>query len=305
MTFNRAEFLTNVLGADGAAALSKAADRSEYLAQVIVPRTILAWLGARNEFCGAIPGTSGRALRFDKSEVGFTGAVSFKDRDFQFQDATIFLVAGAVAATMELPSWTFDKVRNVELERLGKSIDLMARVRVIAEMAKAEADKKSKGTCEVCGGKGGKHQARLVAGIVLDCRNDPNKVKKDEQDLSKKAIGEGTGQTAAPTAPEAPAAPTSSAPQQATQQRLPKLPGSAQAAKAGPVKLTRSEAARACPACALQQFVGDTFVGCSCFRALSKSVKVSCPDASSLVLSFGEGWSRPTVATLLESLGRK
>ena len=59
MSFNRAQFLIEVLGADAARALAKAAGRSEYLSEMIVPRTILAMLEAVPTFEGTIPGLDG------------------------------------------------------------------------------------------------------------------------------------------------------------------------------------------------------------------------------------------------------
>jgi hypothetical protein len=56
MSFNRAQFLIEVLGADAARALAKAASRSEHLAQMIVPRTILAMLEATPAYAGTVPG---------------------------------------------------------------------------------------------------------------------------------------------------------------------------------------------------------------------------------------------------------
>jgi hypothetical protein len=306
MSFSRARFLIEVLGPEGAKALAKAAARHEHLAQVLVPRTILAWLGAVPQFEGEIPGLAGGTFKFQKSESGFTGSIKLSSGDYEFKDATIFYVAGAVATAMEWDSLAFGNASNAELERLGKSIDLMAKVRII----KAETEKKSKkGTCEVCGGKGGKHDARLIGGLVLDCRNDPKK-------LTKGAANEGgRGSQAAPIAPKAPEAPAATAPQPTTKQisplqpkkeAIPKVPTpKAPKPVSTSVKLTQSESNKPCPVCSLHQFTEGQFTGCLCFRVLAKSVTVVGHDVDYVDLELGEGWDRPSVLTLLEAVGRR
>lgn len=294
--FNRAQFLIEVLGADAARALAKAASRSEYLSQMIVPRTILAMLEAVPAFTGTIPGFDDCSLTYEKSEKGFTGNVTVGEDFYKFEAQSIFHVAGALSTAMGLDTLMFTTNRNTELQRLGKSIDVMAKAHFVGqELEKAEK-------CEVCGGKGGKHNDRLVAGLVIKCRNAK---------LEKKAMGEGSGKNAGPVAPAAPVAPTANASPASTQQKLPKAPASAQLPKppkpvtSSTVKLTRSEKTRACPECGLRQFNSDNkFVGCLCFRALAKSVDVTDHGEYS-ELRLGEDWDRETLVTFLESVGRK
>ena len=304
--FNRAQFLIQILGADAARALAKAASRSEYLAQVIVPRTILAMLEAVPAYQGTVPGFDDCSLTYAKSETGFTGNVTLGEDFYKFESASIFHVAGAISTAMGLDSLLFNSGRNTELQRLGKSIDLMAKSHWVGEeLSKAE----KKGTCEVCGGKGGKHEPRLIAGLVLDCRNDPKKLKKE--DLEKKAIGEGSGKSAGPVAPAAPTAPTASAAAPTTPQKLPKMgpsatpPKPAKPVTSSTVKLTRSEKTRACPVCSMKQFnADDKFVGCLCFRALAKSVEWT-DHFDHVELRLGSEWDRETIVTFLEAVGRK
>lgn len=311
MSFSRARFLIEVLGPEGAKALAKAASRHEYLARTLVPRTILAWLGAVPHFEGEIPGLEGGSFSFQKSESGFTGSVKLSDGNYEFKDTTIFYVAGAVAAAMELEDLAFGNARNVELERLGKSIDLMAKVNLV----KAETEKK-KGKCPECGAKSGGHFDRLVAGIVLKCKNDPKKPSNDPK-LEKGAANEGgRGGQAAPIAPKAPDAPQATAQQPTAKQisplqpkkeaKVPKIPTpKAPKPVSTSVKLTQSESNRPCPVCSLHQFTMGKFTGCMCFRALAKSATVVGSDHDYVDLELGEGWDRPTVLTLLEAVGRR
>jgi hypothetical protein len=297
MAFNRAQFLIEVLGPDAARALAKAASRSEYLAQMIVPRTILAMLDAVPAFTGTIPGFDDCSLTYAKSEKGFTGNVTLGEDFYKFEAQSIFHVAGAISTAMSLDTLMFTTGRNTELQRLGKSIDLMAKAHLVGE----ESDKKP-GKCVVCGGKGGKHNDRLVAGQVLKCRNAK---------LEKKAMGEGSGKSAGPVAPAAPQAPTATAPPATTQQKLPKNPGSPSVPKppkpvtSSTVKLTRSEQTRACPVCSMRQFsADDRFVGCLCFKALAKSAMVVSSDEGTVTMQLGSDWDSDTIVTFLETVGR-
>jgi hypothetical protein len=327
MSFNRAQFLIEVLGADAARALAKAASRSEHLAQMIVPRTILAMLEATPAYAGTVPGFDECSLSYSKSEKGFTGNVTLGEDFYKFEAANIFHVAGAISTAMGLDTLMFTTGRNTELQRLGKSIDLMAKAHWVGEeLTKAKWPP----------GSGSPHQETTrepighryvdsdvdIAGSAGDkCKgpgtecheHDPCSacVAAHDKKLEKKAMGEGSGKSAGPVAPSAPAAPTATAAAPTTKQNLPKAPPSAGLPKppkpvtSSTVKLTRSEQSRPCTACGLKQFSADhKFVGCLCFRALAKSVDwVDRMEYAEL--HFGKDWDRETIVTFLESVGRK
>ena len=283
MSFNRAQFLIEVLGADAARALAKAASRSEHLAQMIVPRTILAMLDAIPAFTGTVPGFDDCSFTYAKSEKGFTGNVTVGEDFYKFENANIFHVAGALATAMSLDTLMFTTGRNSELQRLGKSIDLMAKTHLVVER---------------------------IERIELHGDDEDKDEDEDEDDLEKKAMGEGAGKNAGPVAPAAPVAPTANASPASTEQKLPKAPASAQLPKppkpvtSSTVKLTRSELSRPCPVCAGRQVNDGKFTGCMCFRALAKSV--DCIDHGEYSeLRLGEDWDRATLVTFLETVGRK
>jgi hypothetical protein len=286
MSFNRAQFLIEVLGADAARALAKAASRSEHLAQMIVPRTILAMLEATPAYAGTVPGFDECSLSYAKSEKGFTGNVTLGEDLYKFEAQSIFHVAGALATAMGIDSLMFNTGRDTELQRLGKSIDLMAKAHLISE-SKDDDD---------------------LSDEEFERKYD---VEREKRKLKKKAMGEGSGKAAGPVAPSAPAAPTATAAAPTTKQNLPKAPPSAGLPKppkpvtSSTVKLTRSEQSRPCTACGLKQFsVDHKFVGCLCFRALAKSVDwVDRMEYAEL--HFGKDWDRETIVTFLESVGRK
>ena len=328
MSFNRARFLVELLGADGARALAKASDRSGALGDALVPRTIVAWLRSVDSFDGNIPGSDFK-VSFSKSEHGFTGHVQLRDNtDYHFRDKPLVHLAGALSVALGVSSTNVpDEVRRLDLERLGKSVDLMVKVervkklKVSAGQSRTEEsspgdahgeysrqeiyqkdEKKPSSECEVCGGKGGKHNDRLVAGQVLKCRN----AKLTKAALNPHGGAGGTGTTAGPVAPAAPTAPTATAPKPSTKQALPKPAKSATAPGAPTtVKLSQSEITHPCSACGRLQFNGPEFVGCSCFRALAKSVTVVSFDADTADIKFGDGWDRESIVTLLEAVGRK
>ena len=70
-------------------------------------------------------------------------------------------------------------------------------------------------------------------------------------------------------------------------------------------RLSQSESAHPCPVCGRAQFANREFVGCACFRALAKSVRVVGHDQDGVDVQLGEGWDRETVLTFLEAVGRK
>lgn len=295
MAFNRARFLIDLLGPGGARALAKASDRSESLGNALIPRTIVAWLRSVDAYEGHIPGSDCQ-ISFQKSEHGFGGQVQLQGGFYSFTNASLVHVAGAVSVAIGLSGSNVGQdARRLDLERLGKSID---------QMVKAEASKK------VSAGQGRTEESS--SGDEHGETGRQEILQNDDKSLRKKALnagggaGGGTGTTAGPVAPAAPTAPTASAPKPTTTQSLPKPAGSAKPPAAGlTAKLTRSEITHECPACGRVQFNGPEFVGCSCFRALAKSVTITSFDADTADLKFGDGWDKASVVTLLESVGRK
>jgi hypothetical protein len=287
MAFNRAQFLIEVLGPDGALALAKAASRSEYLAQMIVPRTILAWLEANPDFAGNVPGTDIQ-MSFTKSEDGFSGTLG----TYTFQEATIFHVAGACATAMDLDSLMFGNARNSELTRLGKSIDLMAKVHRLSVLSKNHT---GGGEESSPGDEHGEYSRQEIFQNEEHSKEDP----KNKAKLLKKQPGMGggaspAGKTAGPVAPAAPAAPTATAPQHTTPQKPKQMAGSAKPPKpamgGNTMKLSQSEANSSCTMCGQHQFRDGKFTGCLCFSSLAKSTKALFHSDQSCDLTLGEGW---------------
>lgn len=127
------QFLTGVLGVDGARALARTAAREPALEPLLVPRTALAWLQDRPNYEGLIPGQRNSYISFQKSEDGYAGVVSLAETNYEFLAATPEHVAAAVALAVGLDPALRHPVRDLTLTRLGKSIDVLARAHELAK----------------------------------------------------------------------------------------------------------------------------------------------------------------------------
>jgi GNAT superfamily N-acetyltransferase len=157
------DFLKAVLGVDGAQALEKAADRVPVLDSVLVPRTIVAWLGSavRVQYEGEIPGVSNSYFAVQKSERDLlSGAVTVGDSVHSFEDESLLYVAAALGVALGVDGQKLDpSLRGQDLSRLGKSIDLLVRGRFAARLL-AEGEPVEKAIGDIAPGK----QTRSVAG---------------------------------------------------------------------------------------------------------------------------------------------
>ncbi len=238
-------FLTAVLGSDGSGALMKAVERSAVLEYALVPRTILAWIQSGSEHDGELPGIEGSFACF--------------------------------ALGIE-PDQAPTDLRDLDLERLGKSIDAIAKLRFVTRTLEKsdEPEETEKEPCPICGS---------VADETCE-----HKVKKEE--LEK-------GAAAAPQAPKPPKPPAAAG--SAPKPSLPKTPKPPTT-----IKMTKAEVARVCSACGLGQFKDGKFHGCICFRAMNKAVKVTPVDAGGFNIELDPRvWDKGDVVTFLEAVGRK
>jgi ribosomal protein S27AE len=302
-------FLSSVLGDPGAQALTKAGERWPVLQNVLVPRAILAWLSieARHDYEGQLPGIDNSYLSFMKSEHGFTGAIAIGDNNYSFTDASLLHLAASVGVAMGIDSNPVDpQLRDQDIQRLGKSIDLLAKAHAATEdiLAKKvfEVDgddlEKSIRICADCGhGAVSKHGP----GPSFDCEVAGCKCRGL---TTEKA--EAPGPASAPQSQmsaDAPAAPQKqpkiakpSKPVTAVKPApLPKLP------KLPKIKLAMSQTRKPCPECGMPQFSGEKFNGCLCFAELAKSVSAT-RDQDGMTLTFGHGWDPETLEVFLETV---
>ncbi len=147
MTGPRALFIAAVLGKDGAAALAKAEERSREIGTALLPRTIVSWLTLWSPYGydGALPGLDGTRAGIMKSEAGYTGSVSIGERSYAFENADVYHVAGSIEALMgETPQEIDPNLKDLDLEKLGRSIDLLAKSALANKLA-GELDKAADG----------------------------------------------------------------------------------------------------------------------------------------------------------------
>jgi hypothetical protein len=290
------QFLTAVLGHDGAQALQKAADRSEDLGNALVPRAILSWLGtsSRFDYEGEIPGIKNSYVCFTKSENGFDGSIDLHGEIHSFKNASIFHLAASVATSLSIGDELLPTgIRQSEIEKLGRSCDLLAKSRILSEaLSKAEKEKQEKSY--ECPGKEGCTNAGCISrGHVLEKNKDSH------------GGAAGKGAAASAIAPAMPLPPTAVQPEQPRiTAKLPKLPGSAQVPKLGKsIAISKSEAGRACSICGNIQFYNNEFMGCVCLRSLAKSTTTNKTD-DGYVVKLDEEWDRDAIFTLFEAIGR-
>lgn len=294
MEARKLQFLKAVLGDDGASALSKAAERAPELGAALLPRTIMAWLGvaARDDFEGTIPGVENTYLQFQKSEDRYSGSVSVGDDVYSFETATVLHLGACMAVALGFDhERTSPRLKDLDIQRLGKNIDTLVKARMaIAEIRKRALEATmAKGEKKVQGG------------------------------------AEQPGPAHAPTPQEAPLAPippsptqTSKGPIVSLRPKPPKLPTPKAAddqvqtgtaakppkSKAPTLKVTKAQAEVKCKVCDGEQFSANKFTGCLCMQELAKSTYTEVqPDG--YLLRFGADWDQDAILTLIESLGRK
>lgn len=132
MSDRASSFLIGVLGEDGANAFKKALSNGGSLQSAVVPRAIISWLDqamVHESYSGTIPGLT-QPLEFRKSEKGYTGTIGIGEARYTFKNATSYHVAAGIAVALGLEKTRIDsQTRDVTLQRLGKSIDVLVKAR--------------------------------------------------------------------------------------------------------------------------------------------------------------------------------
>jgi hypothetical protein len=272
MQISSVKFLESVLGHNGANALCKAAQRSTDVENVLLSRTVLAWLRADSNYQGNIPGLPESYVSFVKSEGGFTGEITIGHYLHKFEAASVFHLAASVAVAIDenhaapLPT----SLTANDIERLGKSIDLLA-----CQHFSLMKSKKCESGC------------KLVKDHEGKCKLDLDK-----------SLESNNGKPAAPIPPAPPEAPVATAPQPSATDIGSKPP------KAAKIKITKNEAYRKCEVCMTSQFAAAAFTGCLCLRDLAKHSRVITADSMGFVLQLSSAWDKDAVMTLWEAIGR-
>ena len=288
------DFLTAVLGIEGAKALARTAHKEPQLATLFVPRAALSWVNHQKAYEGSIPGIENSYIKFAKTESGFHGIVTLPETNYEFSNATAEHLAAAMSITLGANISSARVVRDVTLVKLGKSIDVLVEAQGLArKLAKRLLDPSVGYNIkeeELPGGlrvhaydREGKHLAsawfesreNALHEVNIDTTDDEieDGLKQALKDHAKKFSGKNIaktelpGQTHKPQTQQGPEAPQPPAKQPTMKKpKLPKIPA---------LKVEKSEASRECPDCGGQQFKDGKFRGCLCHRDLAKSVRAS------------------------------
>jgi hypothetical protein len=274
-------FLKAVLGQDGAAALKKAADRLGGLEDAILPRAVLAWLSvaARNDYEGTIPGIDDSYLDFSKNQNGsYSGSIAMGEGVIPFYNATVFNLAASIALSLGAEQFS-DDYKDMDLVKLGKSIDIMAKAKFVSN-----ADELAKGA------PGPAH-----LGTKDEVIQGPKGVPAPQ---TKQTAKGGKPIKAPKVAPRSAKLPQAKVP--ALKVKLPgaKAPSVAQKSFA----LSERAGQDGCDECGLPLIKNGSFVGCMCFKDMARHVTLS-KNQGKTYISFGQAIDEDGIATILESLG--
>jgi hypothetical protein len=139
-------FLKTVLGEDGAEALHKANQRVPTLGTVLVPRTIVSWLSTavRIRYEGEIPGIDNSYIALEKSEEGFTGAMTIGDVVHSFSNSDLLYVAASIGVALGIDDQPLHPMlKSTDLSKIGTSIDLLVKAKVVAQAIAEESSEES------------------------------------------------------------------------------------------------------------------------------------------------------------------
>ena len=116
-------FIKSVLGETGLSVVDNLIKKYPQLESYIIPRTIISWLRTNDEFKN-LDNTPFVVL--NKSENEYSGCVVLKSENFDFKKVSEQYIAAIVTTECG-----FDlcktKIKNIDLARLGKTIDLLSK----------------------------------------------------------------------------------------------------------------------------------------------------------------------------------
>lgn len=242
------QFLTEVLGSEGASALSKTEAKEPALANILIPRAALAWLAKRETYEGTIPGVDNSYLKLNKSDSQYTGVVSLTDGVYSFESVTSEHVAAAISLSVGMqPSEALPS--DGLLVRLGKSIDFLAQAQVLAKALPKT----------LAGGHVAPGAANpAMAPIKQDAPTPPGQQPTPKTPAARSVVPK------LPKKPKLPGTKSKSPDQALASPKLPKMQA---------LKVEKSELSRECDDCGRPMFKNGRFSGCMCLSDMAKSVK--------------------------------
>ena len=283
MDAKKYDFLRAVVGDDGASALRKAADRLGDLEGAIVPRAIMAWLGvaARGDYEGSIPGVQDSYLDFAKNEDGtYSGSITIGEGVFPFQNATVFHLAASISVALGAQELDDDsRFKNMDLVKLGKSIDIMAKAKFISNAEDLAKD--------LVKAVPGPPHAPTLTGVPQIAVAPVKQVDKGPQPPP------GQKPKKPPTEAKVPKA------------TVPKLKVKIPKNEPGGGKkfLVSDTAAKSeCGVCGLPLIKNEKFSGCMCFKETARYVTLT-KNAGKTYINFSRSVDDDAIAAILDTLG--
>jgi len=335
------DFLTNVLGAEGAQALARAAQREPILENLLVPRAAYSWVQNTASFSGHLPGTE-TILEFQKSEKGVTGNIDLDGTKFEFADQTLEHLAAVISVAVGVNTVP-NSPRDGTLVKLGKSIDTLVKVQLAKKILDPNLgyqithEHHDLGDGERLTQINAMHGGKRVGWALMthqgaslhpdDVNVDPVHRRNGLASAMYAHAEKVTGKTIKPSqAQQAPGqalwAGNAANPQfgktelpgQTAKPQMQQGPLEAEAPKKQPkmqrppklpkmpsLKVEKSEMTRTCPDCEGKYFDGNRFKGCTCYRDLAKSVTTTVFN-DGVVLEFGPEFDRTEFMGLRKAL---
>lgn len=317
-------FLTELLGTEGAKALARSATKEPILGHLLVPRTALSWLQRQDDYEGTVPGVPNSYLKFAKSDKGFTGLVTLETVNYEFADAAPEHLAAALSVSVGSGVPSPSGLGDLTIQRLGKSIDLLVGAHFVTQRLiknvhaslglNIREEQDDKGLKVHAFDKKGKHVAsawfenhenQLRPIQLPEDSNMADTLTEHAKNFAGKHITKAEvgsvaehGATAQPFKQKGPIEPEAPSKQKGginAAQNKPKLP------KVPALKVEKSEMIAECPACGGTQFQGNKFKGCLCVRDFAGLVKATVY-SDGAVLEFKAGFEPEALAILRKSM---
>lgn len=276
-------FLKEIMGIDGAEALKKAAARSAKVESVLVPRAVLSWLDIVSDYSGTLPGTD-TSIEFHKSEDGYAGSINLTGVPYRFSQSSVLRLAASVAVALGSDASASPDLKDIDLVRLGKSIDLLCRSHALLKAVAAEK------MCKNC--------KKPYTGASCKCSLEKKGLLPDiDTQQVKPSTGTFQGQGGAHP-PDAPAAVQQNNSTNSQNPNANKL----NAKKSERVtKVSKSQSIQTCSVCGKSQFANGSFVGCHCLSALAKHVRCDAVE-DGYHLRFNTSLDAESVLTILDAV---
>jgi hypothetical protein len=310
-------FLEKIVGSDGAKALLAAVKRAPLLKSIIIPRVIVSWLNTmgRIGYEGSLPGKDDSYIYLSKTENGkFNGALTIDDKMHTFQEAELIHVAASVGVALNINGEAIsESIKNTELTKLGKSIDLMVKSTFIKSVQDYgyKLSKHGEFHVEHTGFSDNPYLVKHTESDKVVANLQKYEVAKKVADLADKKLKkksamdspEQAGEAVpphAPLEPEPPQLPTKQ-PGMTKGKNKPMQKPNLVGGQGRKVKISKTEMEKKCVECGEEFFKSERFTGCLCLQALAKSVFVA-NEPDGYTLNFKPTLDEEAVSTVIENI---